>query len=83
MLGQHQVQYIMLHAYISNLNTNKSCATIRPCGELWLVEECPYMSPLSPFHQPQLTTWANCGTNYDTRLIHIYTVEEIALRSTK
>ena len=36
-------------------------ATIRSCGELWLVEGCPHMNPPLPLYQPQLDTWASYG----------------------
>ena len=45
------------------------CATTRLCGKLWLVEGCPHLDPPLPLHQPQLTTWMSCDTNFDTRLI--------------
>ena len=42
--------------YATTRSSGTTCATTRSCDELWLVEGCPHMNPLSLLHQSQLAT---------------------------
>ena len=56
-------------------STATTCATTRPCGELWLVEGCPHMDPPTLLHQPQLATWASCDTSCATKLLQSFSFQ--------
>ena len=48
-----------------------TCVTTHLCGKLWLVEGRWWVYVGTPLHQPQLTTWASCGTSCATSLIRL------------